>query len=147
MRFACQPGCTRCCTQRGWVYLSVEDVPRLAQFLDMSVDQFRLRYVYSTKHTIRLRKPRHGQCPFLNADGCSVHPAKPTQCRLFPFWPELIEHKKELKKTAHWCPGIGKGDIVPLETLVESAREMRRAYPHSYSESGATDSDGERDAV
>lgn len=36
MRFSCQPGCTRCCTQKGWVYLSVEDVPRLAAFLGMS---------------------------------------------------------------------------------------------------------------
>src|SRR5271169_5416748 len=127
MRFSCQPGCTRCCTQKGWVYLSVEDVPRLAAFLGMSPGEFQRRYVYSTKRTLRLRI-RQGQCPFLKANGCSVHPAKPTQCRVFPFWPELIEDKKELAETAQWCPGIGKGDVVLVETLEQSAREMRKAY-------------------
>jgi Fe-S-cluster containining protein len=132
MRFSCQPGCTRCCTQKGWVYLGVEDVPRLAAFLGISEDEFQRRFVYATKHTARLRKPRTAQCSFLTAEGCSVHPAKPTQCRVFPFWPELIKDKKELKETAEWCPGIGKGNLVSVATLEASAREMQRAYPRQY---------------
>ena len=111
--------------------MSVEDVPRLAVFLGMSADEFQHEYLYSTKYTIRLRM-RRGKCPFLKAEGCSVHPAKPTQCRVFPFWPELMEDKKELEETAQWCPGIGKGDFVSIETLEESALEMRKAYPHQY---------------
>jgi Fe-S-cluster containining protein len=132
MRFSCQPGCTRCCTQKGWVYLGVEDVSRLAAFLGMSEDEVHQRYVYSTKHSSRLLKPRKGHCPFLKADGCSVHPAKPTQCRVFPFWPELLEDKKEMKATAQWCPGIGKGDVVSVETLKASAKELQKAYPNQY---------------
>ena len=131
MRFSCQPGCTRCCTREGWVYLSVEDMPRLAAFLGISEEELRCRYVYSTKHTFRLRKLQ-GQCPFLKAEGCSVHPAKPTQCRVFPFWPELIGDERELEETAKWCPGIGKGDMVPIEKLEESAKEMQKAYPNMY---------------
>ena len=131
MRFACQPGCTRCCTQEGWVYLSLEDVPRMAAFLGLSANEFQEQYLYSTKHTLRLRR-RRGKCPFLKLEGCSVHPAKPTQCRVFPFWPELIEDKGELEETAKWCPGIGKGDWVSIETLQESVREMRKAYPSQY---------------
>jgi Fe-S-cluster containining protein len=131
MRFSCQPGCTRCCTQEGWVYLSAEDVPRLAEFLGMNVTEFQRQYIYSTKYTSRLRQ-RQGKCPFLQSEGCSVHPAKPTQCRTFPFWPELIEDEKELEAAAQWCPGIGKGDFVSIETLEESARQMRKAYPRDY---------------
>ena len=131
MRFSCQPGCTRCCTQDGWVYLSGEDVARLAAFLGISLGEFQSKYLYATKNHVRLRR-REGQCPFLNAEGCSVHPAKPTQCRVFPFWPELIEDKRELEETAQWCPGIGKGNVVSVETLEKSAREMRAAYPHQY---------------
>ncbi|HSS97523.1 MAG TPA: YkgJ family cysteine cluster protein, partial [Terriglobales bacterium] len=93
MRFACQPGCTRCCTQEGWIWLGAEDVPRLAAFRGMSTDEFKRVYVYSTKHTSRLRMKK-GTCPFLEAEGCSVHPAKPTQCRAFPFWPEILENKE-----------------------------------------------------
>ena len=131
MHFSCQPGCTRCCTQEGWVYVSREDLPPLAAFLGIGEDELRRRYVYSTKNTARLRRVR-GRCPFLRDQGCSVHAAKPTQCRLFPFWPELIEDELELKETAKWCPGIGKGDMVPVEALQESARKMRKAYPHMY---------------
>lgn len=130
MRFTCQPGCTRCCTQKGWVYLGAEDVPRLAEFLGMSEEAFRRQYVYATKYRLRLRNP--GQCPFLKADGCSVHPAKPTQCRTFPFWPELIHNKQEMEETAQWCPGIGQGKLVSIETLKTSAREMEKAYPYFY---------------
>jgi len=132
MRFRCQPGCTRCCTQKGWVYLSADDVPRLAAFLGMSAAIFLRRYVYVTKHLCRLRKPPHKQCPFLADEGCSVHAAKPTQCRLFPFWPELIEDPKELKATARWCPGLNTGKLVAIATLDEGAREMRLAYPSMY---------------
>lgn len=131
MRFTCQPGCTRCCTQDGWVYLSQDDVPRLAAFLGISEDELERRHLYSTVNTRRLRR-QDGQCPFLTAEGCSVHPAKPTQCRLFPYWPELIDDEKQLRETAEWCPGIGKGDLVPVEVLEKSAREMRSAYPHGY---------------
>lgn len=115
------------------MYLSVKDVLRVARFLDMDEEEFRQRYVYSTKHRIRLRKPRGRECPFLLEDkGCQVHPVKPTQCRVFPLWPELIEDKRELSQTSRWCPGIGKGNVVSVEELEASAREMRRAYPHMY---------------
>lgn len=98
----------------------------------MDEHQFEERYVYATKNTRRLRKPKGSQCPFLGGRGCTVHPAKPTQCRLFPFWPEMIEDNKELTATAKWCPGIGSGKLVSIKTLEASAREMRSAYPEQY---------------
>jgi hypothetical protein len=131
MRFSCQPGCTRCCTQKGWVYLGAEDIRGLAAFLGMSARKFKSDYVYSTRNHSRIRR-RQGTCPFLKPDGCSVHPVKPTQCRVFPFWPELIEDKKEFAETARWCPGIGKGNVVSVEKLKESARDMQKAYPNQY---------------
>src|ERR1035438_4699267 len=89
--FDCQSGCTECCRQKGFVYLAEEDVARAAAFLGMTAAAFERRYVYRTRHRMRLRMARHSLCPFLRPDGCSIHPAKPTQCRIFPFWPELVE--------------------------------------------------------
>jgi Fe-S-cluster containining protein len=137
MRFTCQPGCVACCEQRGMVYVSGADVVRLAEYLDMSVRRFEKRYVYRTAHTARLRKPRggrspHAQCPFLTAHGCSVHPAKPTQCRTFPFWPELLEDAKEWRATAQWCPGMKNGELVQIEHARAQAEEMRQALPYMY---------------
>ena len=132
LRFECQPGCTACCTQRGFVYLTENDLGRAAEFLGMTAAAFERRYVYRTSKRMRLRVPREGQCHFLRAGGCSIHPAKPTQCRIFPFWPELVESRREWKKTARYCPGMGRGPLVQIEVARRQAREMREAYPEMY---------------
>jgi len=132
MRFACQPGCTACCERKGFVYLTEEDIHRAAAFLGMTAALFEKRYVYRTRNLRRLRTPRGAQCRFLTAGGCSIHPAKPTQCRIYPFWPELTENSREWRKTGGWCPGIGKGDLIQIETIHSLAGEMRAAYPSMY---------------
>ena len=68
----------------------------------------------------------------LEDEGCKVHPVKPVQCRVFPFWPELVESKREWKKTARWCPGMGQGALVQIESAKAQAEEMREAYPAMY---------------
>jgi uncharacterized protein len=127
LRFTCQPGCTRCCDQRGYVYLTEEDLLRAAAFVGMPPADFEARYVYRTRHLLRLRKPPQSQCHFLDAHGCSIHPAKPTQCRTFPFWPDLLADVRAWNQTARFCPGIGVGDFVPLEEVERSLAEMRAA--------------------
>lgn len=133
LRFDCQPGCTECCRQQGFVYLAEADVPRMADFLGMTAAHFERQYVYRTGRRLRLRVPRDSQCHFLEAGGCSIHPAKPTQCRIFPFWPELVGNRREWKKTARYCPGIGKGPLVQIEEAQQQAAEMREAHPAMYS--------------
>ena len=132
LRFECQPGCTNCCTQKGFVYLTEADLKRIAKFLRMPASAFERRYVYRTKRQLRLRVPREVQCHFLVDGGCSIHSVKPSQCRIFPFWPELVDDKRQWRKTAAWCPGIGKGELIQIRTAAELAREMREAYPHMY---------------
>jgi len=135
LRFECQPGCTNCCRQKGFVYITEGDLARMAKFVGMRPGDFERRYVYRTRRLLRLRMPRHSQCHFLGEEGCSIHPAKPTQCRIFPFWPELMDSKREWQKTAAWCPGIGKGPLIQIESARQQAEEMRAAYPGMYSES------------
>ena len=132
MRFECQPGCTTCCQQKGHVYLTEEDIVRAAHFLRLSAAEFERKFVYRTTNLRRLRVPQDAQCGFLRADGCSIHPAKPTQCRLFPFWPELVDDEKEWTKAGEWCPGIGQGDLIQIETAHELTAEMRQAHPRLY---------------
>lgn len=138
LRFVCQPGCTECCRQTGYVYLTEKDLARAARFLGMSRRAFEARYVHRTRHRLRLRKPRNSQCHFLEAERCAIHPAKPTQCRVFPFWPELVESREAWKATAAWCPGIGAGPLIQIGTALELSREMRGAYPFMYGEDDAT---------
>ena len=133
MRFACQSGCTRCCQVRGFVYLTEEDLSRAAAFTGMTSEDFEARYVIRYRTLLRLRKPLNAQCHFLTERGCSIHPVKPVQCRLYPFWPELVESRSAWKEEARNCPGIGKGELIQIGTALEIADEMKRAYPSMYS--------------
>ncbi|MBV9742420.1 MAG: YkgJ family cysteine cluster protein [Acidobacteriia bacterium] len=132
MRFACQPGCTACCRQRGFVYLTEEDLSRAAAFVGLTAQAFERKYVYRTRRLLRLRTPRDSRCHFLVDGGCSIHPAKPTQCRAFPFWPELVESRRQWRKAASFCPGIGTGPLIQIEAARQQAAEMRSGYPALY---------------
>jgi Fe-S-cluster containining protein len=132
LRFSCQPGCTKCCRKRGFIYLSQNDLARAARFLGMSEADFEAKYVIRYRNLLRFRKPPAGQCHFLTSEGCSIHPAKPTQCRLYPFWPELVEDRAAWNAERVDCPGIGKGELVQIGTACETASEMKRAYPSLY---------------
>jgi Fe-S-cluster containining protein len=132
IRFTCQRGCINCCNQQGFVYLTESDVARAAKFVGLKQPEFEERYLYRTEHKRRFRKPPNKQCPFLDSFGCSIHPAKPTQCRTFPFWPELVETPREWKRTAKYCPGIGVGPLIQIGTAMERAEEQRLAYPEDY---------------
>lgn len=132
LRFTCQPGCTACCQRKGFVYLTEDDVSRAASFLGVTAEAFEKRYIYRTRNLRRLRIPRGGLCRFLRADGCAIHPAKPAQCRIFPFWPELTEDRRAWRRTADWCPGIGQGALVQIDAVRTLAEEMRTGYPSMY---------------
>jgi uncharacterized protein len=132
VRFTCQPGCINCCTQKGFVYLTEENLRNAAEFVGMSAKAFEKKYVYRTTNELRFRKPRDKQCPFLVETGCSIHPAKPTQCRTFPYWPEFLENKTSWNQLKKFCPGIGKGPLVQINTARRRAEEQRKAYPEQY---------------
>lgn len=132
LRFECQPGCTECCEQKGFVYLTEADLSRVAAHLGMTPEAFERKYCYRTRNLVRLRVPRESNCHFLREGGCSIHEVKPTQCRIFPFWPELVESRREWKKTARYCPGMGKGALIQIEVARGQASEMRAGYPGLY---------------
>ena len=132
VRFQCQPGCIRCCDKKGFVYITEDDLTRLAAFLGMTPNDFETRFVYRTRRTLRLRAPRRGHCHFLTPTGCSVHPAKPTQCRAYPFWPEILSSHARWLAESQSCPGIGTGHLIQIETALDTANAMKSAYPWQY---------------
>ena len=114
------------------MYLTEEDIVRLAVYLGLPQPHFEARFVYRTTHLRRLRVPRHANCAFLVDGGCSVHLAKPMQCASFPFWPEILDSYKSWGQAGKRCPGIGKGELVNIELAQKAAEEMRAAHPGLY---------------
>jgi Fe-S-cluster containining protein len=132
LRFECVAGCTNCCRVQGWVYVTEDDIRNAAVFLKLPLAEFESKYVVRSKYTTRLRKPKGAQCHFLKESGCGIHPVKPVQCRLFPFWPELVENRENWNDAGHNCPGIGRGDLIQIGKAMEIANGMRLAYPTHY---------------
>ena len=83
--YACQR-CTACCKWPGDVRLMAHEVPRIAAFLDLTVEDFIERHtrLRANRQGLSLiEKPDH-QCIMLDGNTCRIHPVKPDQCSGFP---------------------------------------------------------------
>ncbi|MFN2309638.1 MAG: YkgJ family cysteine cluster protein [Gammaproteobacteria bacterium] len=130
LRFECTQ-CGRCCAGGGayHVFLSQPEAQAIRAALGVTVAWFRRRYLRrldSGEFTVALRGD--GRCRFLDARGhCRVYAVRPTQCRTYPFWPELLRSKAAWRAEAARCEGIDRGAVVPL-ARVRAALRAQRAY-------------------
>ena len=120
LRFDCTR-CQRCCRhQPGYVFLSQGDLEQLAAFLGLSPEEVRARYCREVQWggatRLSLRERADYDCVFWGEGGCSVYPARPLQCRSFPFWASQLVDQEHWDAAARDCPGIGLG---PLHSALE----------------------------
>lgn len=127
VRFECT-GSGKCCTSHGefgFVYLSLEDRQRFAKYLNISTSTFTRRYCDKTGGIWHLKEdPKNMDCMFLKGKACGVYEARPAQCRTWPFWPEVMNAKSWAKDVKAFCPGVGKGPVIPAESIERQIREQ-----------------------
>lgn len=84
--FTCM-GCGECCRQDGYVRLKESEVDTIARFLNMAVHQFIDTHTVLTRdrQSLALIDKDNGECIFLCDKGCRINPAKPGQCKNFPY--------------------------------------------------------------
>lgn len=100
--FSCDR-CGRCCRNREDILLSPHDLYRIAKYLGKTpkeiVETYCEWYIGDSSRVpiIRLLPKQYRKtCPFLSKDGCSIHPAKPNVCALFPLGRGMEPNKEEL---------------------------------------------------
>jgi uncharacterized protein len=114
VQFECQ-GSGKCCTSHGefgFVFLSLKDRRLMAKHLKINTAQFTKKYCVKYNGAFHLYEdPKNTDCMFLKNKQCSVYEARPTQCRTWPFWPEVMGAKAWKKEVVSFCPGVGKGKV------------------------------------
>src|SRR5262249_44895681 len=121
VRFECQ-GSGKCCVSHGeygFVFLTLEDRQKIAKFLKISTSAFTKKHCEKDfSGQIRLKEERADKnCMFLEGKRCGIYEARPTQCKTWPFWPEVMNSKTWKKEVASFCPGVGKGRLIPPEEI------------------------------
>ena len=128
LRFECTQ-CGNCCTgPPGVVRFSIAEGAAMARALGLPEKEFRDRYVRSVggKPSLCEQESEHGfDCIFLDRTTrpgralCRVYQARPTQCQTWPFWPELLSSQRAWESARHNtpCPGINRGEVIPIEHI------------------------------
>lgn len=128
LRFECT-GCGVCCTGDASRYVKAgpQEQEGIRAFLNISRAWFRRRYLTRVDDATEGLRLAHGRCVFLKADGrCRVYPVRPTQCRTYPWWPEVVASPASWRAEARRCEGINRGTPVPLSKIVAALKRKSR---------------------
>lgn len=127
LSFACTQ-CGGCCTGApGYVWLDEAEMAGIAEHLGLPFDEFTRAYVRRVRDGYSLRERPNGDCALWDDErGCTVYPARPLQCRTFPFWPEHLESPEAWRRLQAACPGArDDGTRHALVAIEGAARSMR----------------------
>jgi len=106
---ACKICGGRCCRgSEGYVWVSLEELEKMAGTKKLDVALFSKQYVRQVKGRLSLQERvingEHFCCFFDPIDcQCTIYQSRPKQCRTFPFWNQF---KKEPQELFDECPGV-----------------------------------------
>jgi Fe-S-cluster containining protein len=131
--------CGNCCTGGpGYVWISEEEIRRLAAHLNLTPEETVEQYCRKINGKFSLKESRSVSgsydCVFLkeikpprtSRKGvaivqakrvCGIYEARPLQCRTWPFWPENLESKADWEIETRKCPGMNTGTHYPVEKI------------------------------
>jgi len=127
LRFQCTQ-CGDCCSgAEGYVWVNQEEIDGMARRLDMTPEAFEKKFVKRVGVRRSLKERPGGDCVLLDEQSraCTAYEERPRQCKTWPFWDSNLRSPDAWAEAAASCPGCNKGDLVPLEHIVEQAARIR----------------------
>ena len=135
IRFKCTQ-CSQCCNggKDAYVRASTQEIEKIIRFMQIDADEFETEYLVKlvdNGYGIRMKQSplaklrgKQGRCMLLSDEGkCSVYSVRPTQCRTYPFWPEILISEEKWNNEITRCEGINQGDVVEI-AHIEQQKEL-----------------------
>ena len=131
LHFECSQ-CGNCCAgpDEGFIWISKHETEMLADHLELTLDQLRQRFLRREgNRTTIIEEPISKDCVFLTKiagqRGCCAYPARPNQCRTWPFWTSNLQSPADWNMAATICPGINRGKLYTFEDI-EKRRKQKK---------------------
>jgi Fe-S-cluster containining protein len=126
LRFRCTR-CGACCTgEPGNVWVTAEEIAAIAEFRAETVEEVQGLYTRKGDRGRSLREKDNGDCVFYQrGTGCTIYPARPHQCRTWPFWASNVETPDAWQHTCAFCPGSGQGELISAEEITRRIKVIR----------------------
>jgi len=107
LAFSCT-ACGKCCRGKTNVFVNTFEIQSIADRLQLSTDEFQSKFTETRADgTVSLiSNPLKTACVFLKGSKCSIYEDRPTKCRTYPYWPEVVVGKAEWLGEASTCEGI-----------------------------------------
>lgn len=132
LKFRCTL-CGECCRRPGTVHMTKSEGTTIAGRLEGPGATWESLlgelWVEDLDGSLKVDVPDDQACPLLGDDGqCVVHDVKPMQCATYPFWPEILQHKKEWKAERKYCEGIdaARADRYSAEEIADLLMDQAR---------------------
>ena len=121
--------CGGCCSgpSEGYIWVTKPEIKIIADFLKIKPEQLRQKYLKRVGlRTTIIEQPVTKDCIFLNhrlrrlhgnQKRCMIYPVRPSQCRVWPFWPSNLSSPNAWNKASQKCPGINRGRLYSFEEI------------------------------
>ncbi len=146
VRFQCV-ACGHCCSgeSEGLVFIYKGEIQAICSYLKMSEAEFLRSYCdiveAASKEgyvpTVVLKmNPMTQNCTFQQMNGsCKIYPARPFQCKSFPFWALNVRNPATWEKVKETCRGFSRkkeGHLFTLDEIRTFLDEERRLEDEHY---------------
>ena len=118
LRFACT-ACGDCCGgEPGYIWVTPEDVRRMAEVIGMDLESFHYEYVRRVGNRLTLTEARDGYCVmYKHGVGCRVYDVRPVQCRTYPWWSRTLANRQSWDDESKRCRGMNHGPLHDVEHI------------------------------
>lgn len=121
LQFECQE-CGSCCGGApGYVWVTEDEINRLADRFGMDFMEFQHKFVRRVGTRKSLNELPNCDCVFLDRfhGTCTVYEDRPLQCRTWPFWDSNLETEADWERASRACRGCNRGKLYNLGEIEE----------------------------